>query len=89
MENVSNLNQKVLSVVALELSRLLNETIEPEKIRVSALIRNDYYIGRKFILDGIMAIWYADHAVVEFFDRKTGVCIESLNLQPATLQSVA
>ncbi len=82
-------NQTILSVVADELAQLSRCEVAPEKIQVSTLIRNNYYIGKKYLWENMMAIWYVDHSVIEFFDRTTGQILNSVPLSTQSMTKVA
>ncbi len=73
-------NAQTLSIIAEEFSRLLHQKISPEQIKTFTLLKNDSYVGRKFQVGNIVAIWKNAQPEIEFYDLQTGDALNTLNL---------
>ena len=73
-------NAQTLLIIAEEFSRLLHQEISPEQIKTFTLLKNDSYVGRKFQVENIVAIWKNAQPEIEFYDLQTGAALNTLNL---------
>ena len=82
--NAENKPDNLLKTISEELSRLAGRAVDPREIRITLLLKDDYYVGKRYQFDDILAIWYSDHGVVEFYNRKSGARLTSLKLGQET-----
>ena len=70
----------MLKMVSDELGRLAGKPVDPRQVRITLLLKDDYFVGKRDQYDDILAIWYSEHGVVEFYNCKNGARLTSLKL---------
>jgi hypothetical protein len=74
-------------IIRRKLLELTEEDFSGEPMQETLLVKSGLLCGRRFRLNDLQAIWFAEENVVKFFDAAGNMAatVRSHDLQPATI----